>query len=117
MLSRELRLRNPRDFHRAWESGTRWRGRWLTVNVVPNDLPHNRYGFVASKRVGNAVTRNNIKRRLRAAVRQWFPALVDGHDVVIIAHAAAAQAGYHELEGELGLLLRRSGMITGNTAR
>lgn len=110
MLSRELRLRNPQDFHRAWESGKRWRGRWLTVNVVPNNLPHNRYGFVASKRVGNAVTRNNVKRRLRAAVRQWFPALVDGHDVVIIAHAAAAEAGYHELESELGSLLRRSGM-------
>jgi ribonuclease P protein component len=111
MLPRHLRLRRSQDFDTVRREGSRWQGRGLTLNARPNDLPHSRYGFVVSGRVGNAVVRNRIKRRLREAIRGWLPALAGGYDVVLIAHAPAAQASYHELEAETGKLLRRAGIL------
>ena len=68
---------NPRDFTRLRQQGQRWRGGgWL--NAMPNDLNHNRFGFVVSGRVGTAVVRNTVKRRLRSAIRQWLPELASG---------------------------------------
>jgi ribonuclease P protein component len=111
MLPRHLRLRRPQDFETVRREGSRWQGRGLTLNARPNNLPNSRYGFVVSGRVGKAVVRNQVKRRLREAIRQWLPALATGYDVVLIAHTPAAQASYQELESETGKLLRRAGIL------
>jgi ribonuclease P protein component len=104
MLARHLRLKRSQDFLRLREEGRRWQSGKLVLNVLPNDLPHNRFGFVVSRRVGNAVTRNRLKRRLRAATQSWLPNLPEGYDVVIIARQSAVSAAYQELVTELGRL-------------
>lgn len=114
MLPRHLRLKNPRDFTRLRQQGQRWRGRRLALNAMPNDLNHSRFGFVVSGRVGTAVVRNTVKRRLRSAIRQWLPELASGYDVVVVAYQQAAEATYHELEAELESLLARAGLLPAN---
>ena len=66
-------------------------------------------GFVASKRVGNAVRRNRAKRLLREASRQvpWAP----GHEVVLVAHPSAADASMDQVYTELRLLAGRAGLL------
>lgn len=81
---------------------------------MPNNLPHSRFGFVVSGRVGNAVTRNKVKRRLRAAVREWLPAMTPGYDIVIVAYVASAEAAYHELEADVGQLFERANLLAAN---
>lgn len=110
MLPPERRLRRPADFEAVRRQGRVWRGRWLSVGAAPNGLTHTRYGFVVSGRVGNAVTRNRVKRRLRAAVREGREAAAVGYDVVIIAHRTAAQAAYSDLAAELDGLLARANL-------
>ncbi len=114
MLARHLRLRSPQEFQAVWQQGERWPGRLLSLSVMANNLANNRYGLVVSKRVGGAVVRNRVKRRLRAAIREWFPPLATGYDIVIITHPPASQAPYIELEAELGRLLRRAGLLMAN---
>lgn len=111
MLPRHLRLKSPRDFEALRREGKRWRDVRLALNAGPNSLPHNRFGFVVSGRVGNAVARNKVRRRLRAAARRWLPAVIPGYDIVIIAFPPSADASYRELEDELGLLLRRANLL------
>lgn len=111
MLPSHLRLRRPQDFETVRREGDRWRGRRLTLNARPNNLPNSRYGFVVSGRVGKAVVRNTVKRRLREAIRGRLPALAGGYDVVLIAHAPAAQASYQELAAETESLLKRAGIL------
>jgi ribonuclease P protein component len=111
MLPRHLRLRRPRDFEAARQQGQHLRGRLLSLNVLPNNLSHNRFGVVLSKHVGRAATRNHLKRRLRSAIWHLLPGLVTGYDVVVIAHPPASSATYQELENMLEKILRSAGFL------
>lgn len=111
MLPQHLRLRSPRDFETLRRQGQRWQGKRLALNAMPNDLPHSRVGFVVSGKVGKAAVRNKVKRRLRAAVREWLPAMTPGYDIVIVAYPSSAEAAYHELEVELGHLFERASLL------
>jgi ribonuclease P protein component len=66
-----------------------------------------RTGFVTSKRVGGAVVRNRIRRRLREIVRHHPEVLAPGFWLVVIARPAAARASYSALEHEWLRLTRR----------
>ncbi|MEN9785418.1 MAG: hypothetical protein RLZZ299_682 [Pseudomonadota bacterium] len=65
-----------------------------------------RIGYTVSRKVGNAVTRNRVKRWLREAVRV-VPQWPDGVDLVLVARAEAATAGFDGIRTELGDLLAR----------
>lgn len=71
-----------------------------------NGLEQSRFGFAVGKRVGKAVVRNKVKRRLRAAVGQLRP--TGGWDVLITARAPAATVGYDELVRALADLFVRA---------
>lgn len=66
-----------------------------------------RVGFVVSKAVGTAVTRNRVKRRLRHLMRERVPVLGDGSLVVVRALPPAAEASYADLGVELDRCLAR----------
>jgi ribonuclease P protein component len=112
-MERRLRLRDDADFRRARAEGRSWGHRLLTLVVRPNDLARNRYGFVVSKRVGNAVTRNLVKRRLREILRQWDRAgrIAPGHDCVLIVRPAIAQVAFADIREAVGALLTRAGLL------
>jgi ribonuclease P protein component len=69
-------------------------------NSAEQSVP-SRAGFVVSKAVGNAVTRNRVRRRLRALVRERLAALPAGSTLVVRALPAAAQASYPRLATDL----------------
>ncbi len=108
-MRRELRLRRRTDFDAVFRGGAMWSSPLLVLRALPNSLPHNRYGFVTSKRVGKAVVRNRVRRRLREAIRV-LPAK-PGWDVVVSAKAKAAQADFHELNRSVTDLLARAGIL------
>jgi len=67
--------------------------------------------LTVSRRVGKAVVRNKIKRRLREILRQMD--LPPGWDIIIIARNPAANADYAVLGKSVGNLLIRAGLIVG----
>jgi ribonuclease P protein component len=72
------------------------------------DLDPPRVGFTATKKLGKAVVRNRVKRRLRAAARQVLPmAAQRGFDYVLIGRAASATRGFAELQQDLLAALKR----------
>jgi ribonuclease P protein component len=101
MLPRALRLKRPQDFQTVRRRGSRWRSPLFSLYTLPNGLTHNRFGIVVSKKVGNAVTRNTVKRRVRAAISNWLPRLLSGNDCVIVMNPPAADTAYQLLEAAL----------------
>ena len=81
------------------------------LSVLRNGQAESRAGFIVSKKLGKAVQRNKVKRRLRAALYGWTPRLAGGYDLVIIARQKAATAPYQVLDRELGHLFERSQLI------
>ncbi len=66
---KSMRLTHAREYQRAYELNARKHAGPLVVFGYPAGLDHPRLGLAASRRVGNAVKRNRIKRRLREAFR------------------------------------------------
>ncbi len=108
-IPRELRLRHRKDFDEVFDKGRMWNNELLVLRTLANDLGNNRYGFITSKRLGGAVVRNRVRRRLREAVRV-LP-LRPGWDVVLAAKTAAARANFQALRGAVADLLTRAGLL------
>ncbi len=101
------RLKRRSDYLRVQSKGRSYPTSHFIVLVKPNGLPHPRLGVTVSRKVGNAVVRNRIKRLIREAFRQAKGEFPKGHDVVVIAKGNAAGVTYHQVERELGDFCRR----------
>jgi ribonuclease P protein component len=93
----------------VFQRGRHDSGRLLAVRSVANELAQSRYAFSVSKRVGNAVIRNRVRRRLREAIRS-LP-LIEGHDLVLVARPSAAESNFQALKAELTKLLGRAKLL------
>lgn len=110
-MKRIYRLRRNADFWQVRKNGECKADKLAVLCVVPNRLSHSRFGFVVGKKIGKAVRRNKIRRRMREAVRLRIPRIAGGYDVVFIARSPVADASYGEIENSLEDLLRRSGLL------
>jgi ribonuclease P protein component len=115
VLPSENRLRRREDFATAMRRGRRAGRRHLVVHLSSGTDPHvaresalpARAGFVVSKAVGGAVTRNLVKRRLRHLVRERLSVLPPGSLVVVRALPGAGDADHAQLAQDLDAALRR----------
>ncbi len=83
-------LTDNRDFLRLYKKGTAVFSRDFTLYFMPNRLPFNRLGITVGKKVGNAVTRNRIKRIIRSAYSENEISFPIGYDIVISAKPSAS---------------------------
>ncbi len=98
------RLASPEQFRITYRQGRRASNDLVTLHVMSNGLPESRLGIAVPGRVGSAVMRNRIKRRVRDAFRalRLTPA---GVDLVVVPKHAARNARFSELVGALQDLL------------
>ncbi len=111
MLRRNLRLTNGKLFHAIYGKGDKAVGKFMVIYLRRNGLDHNRYGFSVSKKIGNAVERNRVKRRLRETVRLHHHRLLDGYDLIMVARTAAGNTKFLNLENEFISLLTEKKLI------
>lgn len=109
-MQRSLRLRSQQDFVRMRRTGRAWRHPFLILSVAPNELGHNRYGFVISKALGTAVARNRVRRVLREVVRHTHPNITSGHDIVFIARGPIAKQPYEAVSDAVVTTIQQAGL-------
>ena len=77
--------------------------------VNPNGLDQVRYGITVTKKIGNAVVRNRMKRRFRELLRGALPAQgLPDHDHVLIGRAGGVERDFHVMADELAKALERA---------
>lgn len=108
-MLRHQRLRRSKDVLAVYRRGRPVHGALLSVRALRTDGEHSRFAFAVGKKVGKAVVRNRIKRRLRAAIATLRPP--GGWDVVVIARAPAAETDYHGLVQAIAGLLTRARVL------
>jgi ribonuclease P protein component len=109
-------LKKNSDFRRLYAKGKSAVTPYLVLYTRPNRLGENRVGYTVSAKLGHAVVRNRVRRRLREIYRLNSPSLRPGFDLVIVARGRAVTASYRQLEsaflsacGKLGLLREERG--------
>lgn len=113
MLPHSARLRRREEFQRIYAAGKAYPDSCVVLHVLPlTDRPDERQvGFSVSKKVGNAVVRNQVKRRLREIVRPLLPRLKPGSQLVIAARSRSAGAPYAEIAASVFRALTRAGLL------
>jgi len=102
------RVRRSREYQRAFKAGARVHGRFFTLVLAPNEVSMVRLGIVASRKLGNAVTRNRVKRLIRDVFRRtMLPTTQPGLDVVVIPRGGMVEAPYESLQEDFRVTLKR----------
>lgn len=95
------RLTDSSEFERVYRRGVAYRGRLLSVHAFPNGLGSVRLGLSVSKKVGNAVVRNRVRRRIKELFRASIAEVSPGLDVVVSARPGAGEADSEDLRKDL----------------
>lgn len=106
---RSARLRQKGEFQRVFAAGARVSSGCFRAVVLRNDLGHPRLGLAVSRRVGGAVQRNQVKRRLRELFRRNRGMLGGAVDLVVIPQPGADRLDFAAFQAQVLELLRRSG--------
>ena len=106
---KKYRLRRNKDFQAVYSRGHFFSTPLLVLYCLPQKMPAaTRIGYSVARKLGNAVRRNRMRRRLRALVRLQAPALpATGYDLILLARQSAYNRTYHDLELSYAKLLQR----------
>jgi ribonuclease P protein component len=111
-FAKARRLTRAPEFERVRREGLVRRGKLLMLSAtIVESSGLCRVGFITSRRVGSAVVRNRVRRRLREIVRRHQHDLRQDLWIVLIARRDAATASYRALEDEWLLLARRASIL------
>jgi ribonuclease P protein component len=109
-------LSRPQDFAALQGAGTIRSHPLFSARFLRTDLETTRFGLSTGRKLGGAVVRNRVRRRLREVLRAMAPSFQPGWDVLIIARPAILETDHETLVGALRRLLQRGGVLGGPTA-
>lgn len=110
-MKQRYRVRENERFQEIRRRGQSYGNELLVMCVLANDLPYSRFGFSVSNRIGGAVQRNRIKRRLREAIRLRMAEIQVGLDIVFIAKYPIGSATFQQMDAACARLLRRAHLL------
>ena len=107
-MKKSFRVKREKDFKAIFTDGTSFANRKFVIYRLENTEQHFRVGLSVSKKLGNAVTRNQIKRRIRHILIEHKNQLVENVDFVVIARKGVEILDYAEMEKNLLHVLKLS---------
>lgn len=106
-MKRAYRLKKNEEFQRVFQRGTSVANRQFVVYQLKQKAQTNiRFGISVSKKLGNAVQRNRIKRQIKEVLRDEMPSLYQDRDVIIIARKPVSEMNYDEIRKSLNHVLK-----------
>ena len=115
MLNRINRLRKRYQFNYVYKSGEHYSSEHIVLYVVPSKTKSIKVGFAVTKKVGHAVIRNKIRRRLREIVRIHLPNLKQCYNIIVVAKEHIVNANFEQLCFEINKLLKKANLFNEET--
>lgn len=110
-MNYSVSLKSNRDFRRLYSRGKQVVSPTMVLYVWKNRLDQNRLGITVSKKLGNAVTRNKVRRRIREIYRLHEEEFSSGLDLVVVARVRGAHVSYWTLDRDFMKLARKMGLL------
>ncbi len=110
---RSRRITRRADFQRVREKGESISGKFLVLGYLCDETLSEpvRLGLITTKRIGNAVVRNRVRRRIRGVLQRTGEKVLPGYWLVLIARNRAAKATSEQLEKEWKWILHQTGLV------
>ena len=102
-----ISLKKNYQFLRVYKRGISYAGKYLVLYCLKNNCECVRLGITTSKKVGNSVVRNRIRRLLKENYRQFEEKISVGFDIVFVVRANDNVPTYYEIKREMKYLLKR----------
>lgn len=99
-------LKKDEDFRNVYKEGKSIANKYIVMYTKRNGLGYNRVGFCASKKVGNSVVRNRMRRYMRESYRLNCDRIGSGYDIVFLARVNAKECAYKEIKSAMLHLFR-----------
>ena len=110
-MKRGFRLTRSTDIKRVRRFGKSYAHPLVVLVAHPNQAALTRVAVIAGATVGGAVTRNLVKRRMRACMDEIYPGLAPGWDLIVIARKPAAEAQFLQIRTAIQRLLTQAGVF------
>src|SRR5690554_677984 len=109
-MKKKKRLRKNMEFKKVYKARKNFWNRNLILYIKRNGTKETRIGVSITRKVGNAVVRNKLKRRIKELNRRYIESLKEGYDIVIIPKKNAVNLSFKDLESALKHIYKLSGV-------
>ena len=110
LLNRTYSLKRHKEFRFTYRTGRQVGGGSFVLVTARNRKGKVQVGFSVSKKIGNSVTRNRAKRRLKACFSPLLPQVKPGYNLIFIARSAALTAPFLTMKKSMVTCLKRAGV-------
>ncbi|MEC2075603.1 ribonuclease P protein component [Metabacillus fastidiosus] len=106
-MNKKNRIKKNEDFQKIFKQGKSMANRQFVIYFLEREESELRIGLSVSKKIGNAVTRNRVKRLIRQVFLEEKERIANNKDFIIIARKPAAEMSYEEVKSSLNHLFKK----------
>jgi len=110
-MKKIVTLKKNYEFQRLYKKGKFYVGKYLVLYVKENKLNINRIGITTSRKFGNSVKRNRVRRLIRESYRYYEKYLKVGYDFVFVARSTEDLPAYTDIKKEMKYLLKKNSVF------
>lgn len=107
-MADQQKLRKNYEFKKVYNEGRYYVEKFVVMYIILNNSASNRVGFSVSKKVGNSVVRNRVKRLMKEAYRHNGVSMKLGYDMVFTARVGSGAADYSQIEKNIKSILKKA---------
>lgn len=111
-LKKSKGIRKDKEFRYVYQRGKSFANKYLVIYIMKNKSKENRFGISVSKKIGKAIVRNKVKRRIREAYRLNIDEYLNGesYDIIFIARNPSKDCSYKDIEKSVINLVKKAGL-------